>query len=173
MQTRYTCIPVLKYLLCWCKSTNTDAAETRGSRAWCRLKQPHAKYERTMQTRYSVRLLYWYKRTNTDAAHRRAWYRLKQPHAKYQRTMQTRYSVCLLYWYKRTNTDASHRRAWYRLKQPHAKYQRTMQAFVERVTMGEYVCDLVRRAPYSSIHKVFFFNGPAASVFVLLYPSKA
>jgi hypothetical protein len=46
----------------------------------------------------SVYLLYWYKRTNTDAARRVTDARL---------VLLT--SVCLLYWYKRTNTDAARR----------------------------------------------------------------
>jgi len=44
--------------------------------------------------------------------------------------------------------------AWYRLKQPHAAYESTLQAFVDKVTMGDNVCELVRRSPYSSIHKM-------------------
>ena len=44
--------------------------------------------------------------------------------------------------------------AWYRLKLPHAAYRRTMQAFVERVSMGDTLCELVRRSPYAGLQKV-------------------
>jgi len=44
--------------------------------------------------------------------------------------------------------------AWYRLKVPHASYAATMQAFVDKVSMGDNVCEVVRRSPYSTIHKV-------------------
>jgi len=44
--------------------------------------------------------------------------------------------------------------AWYRLKQPHQAYEPTLQAFVNKVTMGDNVCELVRRSPYASVHKM-------------------
>ena len=70
----------------------------------------------------SVYLLYWHKRTNTDAARRLTDTRLvlltsKDPTVISQLGEKGMYSVCLLYWYtrtvyllylhKRTNTDAA------------------------------------------------------------------
>ena len=55
-------------------------------------------YSAIVDLRYAVYLLYWYKSTNTDAAHCRF------PSAP----RSHRFSGYLLYWYKSANTDAAH-----------------------------------------------------------------
>jgi len=52
--------------------------------------------------------------------------------------------------------------AWYRLKVPHGCYLAIMQCFVDKVRIGDAMCDVVRRSPYLSINKVI--NQVAQSV---------
>ena len=44
--------------------------------------------------------------------------------------------------------------AWYRLKVPHGCYLAIMQSFVDKVRIGDTMCDVVRRSPYLSINKL-------------------
>jgi hypothetical protein len=80
--------------VCWRKLTHADVCWRmltwmRGHLGVC---MTGMKWRRLW--RYSIYLLYWYKRTDTDASRDAC------------RSCRTRSSVYLLCWYKRTNTDA-------------------------------------------------------------------
>ncbi len=70
---------VLNLLALLVQSTNADAEE------------------RGLEEKYSVYLLYWYKRTNTDAEERG----LQEEEYYGGANIKARYAVYLLYWYKR------------------------------------------------------------------------